>query len=84
MITNDARALQNLACSAGVFFARANFCRQKSMLKLEKRGENGASQKERGKGREGRRENAYPKTLCKWETRAGSKVTLNRRFHVGY
>ena len=33
------------------------------MLKLEKRGENGASQKERGRGRGDGRENACPKTL---------------------
>ena len=38
----------SLACSAVVFFGRAN-------VLLEKRGENGASQKERGRGREERK-----------------------------
>ena len=53
-----------LACSVRIFFLR------KRMLKLEKRGESGASQKERGRGREERRENACPKTLWKWKTPA--------------
>ena len=57
MINSDARALQYLACSAGVFLGRANFFQAKPHVKiwLEKRGENGASQKERGKGREERK-----------------------------
>ena len=44
-----------LACSAGVFFGCANvFDRESAMLKLPKRGVNGASQRERGGG--GKRE----------------------------
>ena len=44
-----------LACSAGVFFGYANvFARESAMLKLPKRGGNGASQRERGEG--GKRE----------------------------
>ena len=44
--------------------ARANgFNRESAMLKLPKRGGNGASQGERGRGRGERRENACPKTL---------------------
>ena len=57
-----------LACSARIFFLR------KRMLKLEKRGENGASQKERGRGWEERRENACPKTLWKWKTPANYRA----------
>ena len=51
-------------------FLRACECsaRESAMLKLEKRGENGASQKGRGRGRGERRENACSKTLWKWET----------------
>ena len=40
-----------IACRAGVFFGRECFASESAMLKLEKRGENGASQKERGRGR---------------------------------
>ena len=58
-----------LACSARIFFLR------KRMLKLEKRGENGASQKERGRGREERRENACPKTL--WNERHPLIIALD-------
>ena len=38
--------------------ARECFARESAMLKLEKRGENRTSQKERGRGRGERRENA--------------------------
>ena len=39
----------NLTCSAGVFFLCANVsARESAMLKLPKRGGNGASQRERG------------------------------------
>ena len=41
----------NLTCSAGVFFGCANVsARESAMLKLPKRGGNGASQRERGGG----------------------------------
>ena len=41
----------NLTCSAGVFFGCANVsARESAMLKLPKRGGNGASQRERGEG----------------------------------
>ena len=44
-----------LPCSAGIFFGYANvFARESAMLKLQKRGGNGASQRERGGG--GKRE----------------------------
>ena len=44
-----------LACSAGVFFGCANvFARESAMLKLPKRGGNGASQRVQGGG--GKRE----------------------------
>ena len=44
-----------LPCSVGVFFGYANvFARESAMLKLQKRGGNGASQRERGGG--GKRE----------------------------
>ena len=41
-----------IACIAGWRFLRGRECfaRESAMLKLEKRGENGASQKERGRG----------------------------------
>ena len=52
-----------IACSAGVFFGRANVLLAQApyiyMLKFEKRGENGDSQKERGGGR--RVPSTYPK-----------------------
>ena len=43
--------------------ARECFACESAMLKLEKKGGNGVSQKERGRGRVERRENACPKTL---------------------
>ena len=53
----------SLACSAGVFFGRANvFARE-----TEERRKWGES-KGAGRGRGERRENACPKTLWKWET----------------
>ena len=64
--TNAVLGLKLLACSAGVFLGRANGLLTKAHA--EKRAENGASQKERGRGREERRENACPKTLRKSET----------------
>ena len=38
MINSDARALQNLACSAGVFFGRANFFLAKAHVETRKEG----------------------------------------------
>ena len=38
MITSDARALQNLACSASVFFGRANFFLAKAHVETRKEG----------------------------------------------
>ena len=49
------KAQGKVACSAGVFFGRANVL----LAKAPKRGENGASQKARGRGRGVRRENVY-------------------------
>ena len=47
-----------LACSAGVFFGCANvFARESAMLKLPKRGGNGASQRVREEAERERREN---------------------------
>ena len=44
----------------GVFFGRANvFARESAMLKLQKRGRNGASQEQGGRGREEFRLPAY-------------------------
>ena len=40
-----------IACSASVFFGGENVCSRKHQLKLEKKGENGASQKEWRRGR---------------------------------
>ena len=71
-----------LACSAGVLFGGVNgflakaprWISKSATLNLEKRGENGANQKERGSGGGGKGEgrekkkNACPKTLLKWET----------------
>ena len=52
-----------IACSAGVFFGRANVLLAQApyihMLKFGKRGEDGDSQKERGGGR--RVPSTYPK-----------------------
>ena len=64
------RGSKDLDSMQGGRFLRACECsaRESAMLKLEKRGENGASQKGRGTGRGERRENACPKTLWKWET----------------
>ena len=49
---------RSLQCD--VFFGRANvFARESAMLKLQKRGRNGASQGQRGRGREEFRLPAY-------------------------
>ena len=48
--------------------ARECFSRKSTTLKLEKRWENGANQKERGRGDEREEKNACPKSLLKWET----------------
>ena len=61
--TNAVLGLKLLACSAGVFLGRANGLLTKPHA--EKRAENGASQKERGRGRGERRENACPKNTAK-------------------
>ena len=52
--TNAVGGLKLLACSAGVFLGRANGLLTKAHA--EKRAENGASQKERGRGGGGREE----------------------------
>ena len=46
----------------GVFFGRANvFARESAMLKLQKRGRNGASQGQWGRGREEFQRTEFPK-----------------------
>ena len=55
MKRHPSKSVYILACSAAVFFGCENvFVRESAMLKLPKRGENGASQRERGGG--GKRE----------------------------
>ena len=46
-----------VTCSAGVFIGRANVLLAKAHVETRKRGENGSSQTERGRGQEKRREN---------------------------
>ena len=53
------KVLSGVACSAGVFFGRANILLAKAHVETRKEGtQNGASQKEPGRVREERRENA--------------------------
>ena len=64
--------LDTLACSARVFFGRANvFARESAMLKFQKRGGNGASQRGRGE----RRENADSQYYCRL-----GKIALKVKF----
>ena len=59
--------LNYLACCAGVFFERPNaFAREHAMLKLQKRGGNGLSQRE-WRGGEEREEKTPPRKHCKNE-----------------
>ena len=56
-----------LACCAGVFFGRPNvFAREHAMLKLQKRGGNGVSQRE-WEGGEEREEKTPPRKSCENE-----------------